>query len=259
MIAQNTWRLLDTGTSTAQWNMAVDEALLVTFAQGDLPIIRLYGWENALSLGRFSNVSKSLDLQNMQAHTVEYVRRISGGGVLVHGGDLSYTLIIPRDWLKDIGVKESYRYLCQFLITLYKKMGYTAKFAADLDYNETKSDVCLAGIESYDLVIEGKKMGGNAQRYTHTALFQHGSIPMRIDDSYFKPFFLEDCGLETAASLQRLGIVISYEKLCDLVQEAFCETFECTLLPDTMSVYEEEKVTDLYAHKYTQAHWNNHA
>lgn len=259
MIAHRTWRLLHTNTGTAQWNLALDEALLASYGEGDLPIIRLYGWENALSIGRFSNPSKSLHLKNVQAHTIQCVRRISGGGILVHGGDLSYTLIIPRNWLKDAGVKESYRYLCQFLINLYKKMGHTARFAADLDLSETKSDVCLAGIESYDLVIEGKKIGGNAQRYTNAAVFQHGSIPMRIDDTYFKPFFLGECGLDTTASLQRLGTVISYEKLCRLLQEAFCETFACTLVPDTLSAREEEKVSDLYANKYTQAHWNDHA
>ncbi|MDP1784954.1 MAG: lipoate--protein ligase family protein, partial [Sulfuricurvum sp.] len=196
MIRHTTWRLLNSNTATAEWNMAVDEALLSGFKEGDMPILRLYGWENALSLGRFSTFFKSLHQENIQAENVPCVRRMSGGGILVHGGDLSYSLIIPRDWLRGKGVKEGYHYLCGFLISLYKKLGHKAQFACDLQWDEIRSDICLAGTQAYDIVIEGKKMGGNAQRHTRHALFQHGSIPIRIDDSFFKPLFLEEAGLD---------------------------------------------------------------
>jgi lipoate-protein ligase A len=256
MIIQNRWRFLDSGTKTAQCNMAIDEALLNNFKEGDMPIIRLYGWEYSLSFGRYSTVSKSLNMHKIQSENISCVRRISGGGILHHGGDLSYTLIIPRDRLKGTGVKESYHHLCAFLILLYKKMGLTANFSCDLQLEEIRSDICLAGREAYDIVIQEKKMGGNAQRYTRHALFQHGSIPMRINDRFVESLFLVDAGIDKMATLEQFGISISYEELAQLVREAFCETFDVTLVADSLSEGEEHHSKLLQAEKYSQTSWN---
>ncbi|MDP2077768.1 MAG: lipoate--protein ligase family protein [Sulfuricurvum sp.] len=258
MIITNTWRLIDSGSETAQSNMAIDEALLNCYKEGDMPIMRLYGWEDSLSFGRFSTLSKSLNTHKVQSENIPCVRRMSGGGILLHGGDLSYTLIIPRDWLKGTGVKESYHYLCGFLISLYKKMGYQAHFARDLKLDEIPSEICLAGLEAYDIVIKGKKIGGNAQRYTRHTLFQHGSIPMRINEVFFNELFSGDAGLDKMATLQQLGTPILYEDLSLLVQEAFCETFEVKLVPDTLSESEQRHAKQLQAEKYSQERWNLH-
>ncbi len=259
MIELKTWRFIDTKIGSASWNMAVDEALLNSVQEGDLPILRLYGWEPSLTAGRFSDISTCVDTQLLEEEKVPCVRRMSGGGILVHGGDISYSLILPRNYLKDKGVKESYRYVCEFLICLYKKLGHTARFAYEQQLEGGGSDICLAGNEAYDIVIGGKKMGGNAQRHTRHVLFQHGSIPMTLDESYFKPLFLGESGLEHAATLERLGITITYEELSSLVQEAFCETFEVKTVADRLRLSEEEGAKELLAHKYTQERWNIHA
>jgi lipoate-protein ligase A len=238
------WRFIDTGSGSAYWNMAVDEVLLEGFREGDLPILRVYGWENALSVGKFSNISKSVDSKKLENQKIPLVRRLSGGGVLVHGGDLSYTLIMSREFLKDKGIKENYRILCGFLIRLYEKLGIR------------RSDICLAGNEAYDIVIQGKKMGGNAQRYTRHTLFQHGSIPMSLNESLFKSLLRGESGLESAASLERLGTAMGYEPLSALMQETFSETFEINLVSDGLTPFEAQRVKELLSSKYTQKRWN---
>lgn len=236
--------------------MAVDEALLLCFKEGDMPILRLYGWEKALSVGRYSNLWRSLDRKTVEEQNIPFVRRISGGGILVHGGDLSYSLIIPRDWVREKGVKESYRYLCSFLIRLYEKLGYRADFAGENSVNVQACDVCLASNEVYDILIEGKKIGGNAQRHTRHALFQHGSIPMSINESFFIPYFSKETGFENAATLENLGTKISYEELSQLLQETFSETLGAKLMSDTLNLSEEQCAKELAEEKYTQASWN---
>lgn len=258
MILHPTWRFIDSGRGTASWNMAVDESLLSSYSEGDLPIIRLYGWENSLSLGRFSTLSATLDPEKLAAEHLPFVRRMSGGGVLVHGGDLSYALILPRDRVNENGVKESYRYLCRFLLNVYHTLGYEGCFAADIQLQTNRSDSCLAAFEAYDIVINGKKMGGNAQRYTRHGLLQHGSIPMRFDESKFVSLFRGDSGLQRAASLQRLGVAMESEQLITLVKEVFCETYQVTLVCDTLTFAEENRAQELAAQKYTQERWNRH-
>lgn len=258
MIMHNTWRFIDSGTQTAQYNMAIDEALLTCFNEGDMPILRLYSWENSLSFGRFSTPLKSLNTPKLKSENISCVRRMSGGGILIHGGDLSYTLIIPRDWLMGVGTKESYHHLCGFLISLYQKLGYQADFACNLQLDEIRSDICLAGREAYDIVIKEKKIGGNAQRYTRHALFQHGSIPMHINESLFKSLFVEDAGLDKTTTLEKLGTAMSYKELSKLVQESFCETFNVKLVSDSLSITEEGHAKQLQNDKYSQEGWNLH-
>ncbi|RKY67589.1 MAG: lipoate--protein ligase family protein, partial [Candidatus Latescibacterota bacterium] len=49
------WRLLETGFCGAAYNMAVDEAILLTCIQGEVPpTVRFYGWKPAaVSVGYF--------------------------------------------------------------------------------------------------------------------------------------------------------------------------------------------------------------
>ncbi|MDO8453872.1 MAG: lipoate--protein ligase family protein [Sulfurimonas sp.] len=250
------WRFIDTGVGSAQYNMAVDEALLQKFSKESLPILRLYRWERSLSFGRFSDVKSALNLKTLQKEKLSHVRRMTGGGVLMHGGDLSYTLILPRESLKDLGVKKSYEYLCGFLLELYKKLGLNAAFAHDLKLQTSKSNFCLASYEPYDILIDGKKMGGNAQRYSRDVLFQHGTIPISLNSELFEDLFLEESGLGVAASLDRLQQAITPERLTDRLLEMFKKTFDATLTWDTLGLSEKERSYELLVNKYSQKGWN---
>ena len=259
MTAPKEWRLITSGRGSAGWNMALDEALLGSFEEGERPILRLYGWEPSLSLGRFSNLSSSIDLSTLATQQLPFVRRMTGGGILVHGDDLSYSLILPRSLLQSRGVKESYRHLCRFLINLYGKLGHRPAFAQELAMGSAPSNLCLAGSEPYDIIIAGRKMGGNAQRYTSRTLFQHGTIPRSIDEERFENLFLEASGLDRAATLKRLGTPLEQEELQQLLIGAFCESFGAALSEEGLRTKERQQAETLLALKYSQQRWNSHA
>ncbi|MFA5501695.1 MAG: biotin/lipoate A/B protein ligase family protein [Sulfurovaceae bacterium] len=252
------WRLIDTGLREGAWNMAVDEALLMSYKREDMPILHLYRWENTISLGRFSAIEKSVDIGQLKKNHIGCVRRMSGGGILVHGSDISYSLILPRIECKE-GVKANYRYLCTFLLRLYEKLGLKAYFVKELESEQKYSNICLAGCEPYDIAIDGKKIGGNAQRYTRNVLFQHGSIPMSLNEMVFQALFLEESGMKSAASLQKCGVKIAHEMLAKLLIETFCETFEADVMSSSLSPYEEQNAIELFENKYTQEGWNIYA
>lgn len=259
MITAKRWRLIESGEGSGAWNMAVDEALLNGFKEGDMPILRLYSWEPSLSLGRFSGAGRSVDLESAEAQGIACVRRISGGGILVHGGDLSYSLILPRNLLRQRGVKKSYRYLCGFLVNLYERLGQKASFAQELQLESKSANVCLAANEPYDLLIGGRKMGGNAQRHTSGAFLQHGTIPVTLDEARFGPLFLEESGLSNAATLEKLGIEVGIDALSKLLKESFSESFGTRFVSGTLSPSEEQRAGELLAKKYSQQRWNLHA
>ena len=250
------WNIIDTGIGSTDWNMAVDEALLYTFSEDDRPILRVYGWHKSLSFGRYSKPHENLDMNRLSVQKTPYARRPTGGGILIHDGDISYSIIIPRKMLKNYGIKESYHYLCQFLIKFYEKLELKAEFASDLNLNIQSSDICLAGHEAYDIIINGKKMGGNAQRYTKYTLLQHGTIPIHFDKKYFEPLFLKDSGLQYAASLRELGVTAQYKDSIHLLIESFSETFHARLSVSQLNPFQQEYAQNLLNNKYKQENWN---
>src|SRR6266404_8254999 len=77
----------DEPSRSAAVNMAIDEAL---FETAEVPTIRFYQWDHpALSFGYFG---KYTEVSN---HDRDIVRRWTGGGIVFHGEDLTYSLVIP--------------------------------------------------------------------------------------------------------------------------------------------------------------------
>ncbi len=248
------WRFIDTKVNDASWNMAVDEALLNNYRKQNLPIFRIYGWKRGLSIGRFTKIQNNLDLDKL--NDLPYVRRMTGGGILVHGGDISYSLIFPKTFLDERSVKESYRYICSFLFSFYGVLGLDVSYLSQTDLKTKKDDICLAGHEPYDIVCGGSKLGGNAQRYSKGLVFQHGSIPLEIDKEFFEPLFFKRSGLDEAATLLENGINIDRKELIAILKKSFCKSFECELIEDKISTTELNSANELLTDKYTLDSWN---
>lgn len=252
----NKWRFIDTGLNNPQWNMSIDEALLSHFEQTKLPILRLYQWEPSLSFGRFSKIADNINIEELYKNSIPYVRRITGGGILVHGGEISYTLVLPRTFVSTLGVKKAYQYLCSFIINFYKNIGLHPQFAIQSNIPCHHSEICLVGNESYDILVQDKKIGANAQRHTKNAILQHGCIPIEIDKIIFSKLFLKESGIEQAQSLSKLGINTKIEKLKELLLETFCETFKTELFIDGLNEHEVKYAKKLYKTKYNLKSWN---
>src|SRR3989440_4298780 len=79
----------DIASRSAALNMALDEALLESATE---PLIRFYKWDHpALSFGYFG---KFADVAN-HATVRDLVRRWTGGGIVFHGDDLTYSVVVP--------------------------------------------------------------------------------------------------------------------------------------------------------------------
>lgn len=185
------WQLWQDGPGDGAWNMALDQALAEAVRdQGHPPVLRFYRWAApTLSLGRFQRPERDLDAPRLRRHLAEdgwqLVRRLTGGGALLHHKEETYALACRQEHLGALNVKESYEALCAFLIGAYRRFGLEASFAAlsraDDPSLGAKTALCFAGHEEYDVTVGGRKLGGNAQRRWHDTVFQHGSIPYEVD------------------------------------------------------------------------------
>jgi len=259
------WRLIDTGPLSGAMNMAVDEALLRSFdPAASRPILRLYGWEPAaLSLGRFQKAAEVLDMERCLMDGVPIVRRITGGGVIYHADELTYSVICsPAQLPLASSIKDSFRELTSFLLSFYRRLGLQAEYAVDTLSDRSrlgeKTDFCFAGRETFDILVNGSKIGGNAQRRLKEVVFQHGSIPIvnraAVGLGYMRNQLAEYA--EATSSLTECDVAADRDRLCCELKNVFSHTFSVEMLEGDCTAEEQADTVRLMRDKYSYDGWN---
>ncbi len=161
-------------------NMAIDEALLEC---AKVPSLRLYRWDHAaLSFGYFGRYA---DVAPQQPER-DLVRRWTGGGVVLHGEDLTYSLILPaRDSFfanSSMSIYAAIHESIRAALVASGKRAELATVAGVVDAGTAVSDRgysaghCFANPVRADVLVNGQKVAGAAQRRTRAGLLQQGSI-----------------------------------------------------------------------------------
>jgi lipoate-protein ligase A len=172
----------------AATNMAIDEALL---EQAAAPSIRFYRWQSpGLSFGYFG---KFVDVAGYEAER-DLVRRWTGGGIVFHGDDLTYSIVIPANDPRFSEPSISiYEKIHRALADVLGDIGQPAVVAAiddrgsvacstetgvnDPDYKAARCCCnCFSKPVRADVMLNGRKIAGAAQRRTRAGLLHQGSI-----------------------------------------------------------------------------------
>ncbi len=170
--ARNPWLLLDTGTGDSAFNMALDEALLEFAPETNQPVLRFYGWtQPAASFGYFQHIA---DLEGA-THLRPLVRRPTGGGLVPHDLDWTYSVVIPpsHPWY-ELRATESYERMHLWIQSAFGTLGVATDLATDC--RQEVPGQCFAGYEKSDVLRLGRKLAGAAQRRTKAGLLIQGSI-----------------------------------------------------------------------------------
>ncbi len=161
-------------------NMAVDDWLLDTVIR---PVLRIYAWEPGWgSFGYFvADAEASEALPGLRR-----VRRRTGGGIVDHRHDWTYTLVVPTgEPLADLRGGESYRYIHAALAVALEQEGHRACLAADP--GPVKGGECFARPAAHDLLdAGGRKIAGAGQRRSGRGLLHQGSVAVPLGPEFGK-------------------------------------------------------------------------
>lgn len=234
-------RVLETGYNNAALNMAIDEALIENI--GDAPILRIYGWRPAaVSIGYFQSIREEVDLEKCSKIGVDVVRRLTGGGAVLHETELTYSFITKQ---YPQNIMESYRWICETIVISIKRLGFDASF-----------------VPLNDIVVKGKKVSGSAQTRRKGVLLQHGTLLLDVDvdkmfcvlkvpSEKFKDKIIKDVK-ERVTSLAGT----TFEEMASSLKTSFATKFDAKLLADTMSTEEINHAKWLAERKYNSREWN---
>lgn len=168
----NTWRLLQSGPGAADFNMALDEALLEFAARMGNPVLRFYGWtEPAASFGYSQKHADVASLTRLRP----LIRRPTGGGLVPHDADWTYSLVFPpaHAWY-GLRATESYRRIHEWIHDAFSQLGVTTELSPCS--RKAAPGQCFVGAEQFDLLWHGRKIAGAAQRRNRHGLLIQGSV-----------------------------------------------------------------------------------
>lgn len=206
------WFRLRSGPTDPALNMAIDQALLEAAPGRGVPVLRCYSWDRpAASFGYFQRLADVSLLTTLRP----LVRRSTGGGVVPHDADWTYSAVIPpsHPWY-GLSATESYERMHRWLRDAFTMIGVPTRLAPCCD--PSGPGQCFVGAEKSDLLHGDRKIAGAAQRRNRLGLLIQGSIHPPAGAE--RPAF--ESALEQVATLQHAATWHDLPETDQLLEQA---------------------------------------
>jgi lipoate-protein ligase A len=211
------------GRAGRYFNMAADEALLRLV---ELPVLRLYRWAepDAISIGYFE---KAADVPAGRP----FVRRYTGGGLVDHSHDLTYTLALPKSHpLTQAGTGPSYQAIHRAVAEALARHGFDVHLTPVND--PTDHPACFQKAVRFDVVDgRGRKLAGAAQRRTREGCLHQGSILP--------------------------GAPFDWDSLAQALTNCLTDVLGAPPMPSALSEAEAALAAELESTRYATSAWND--
>jgi len=241
-------RLLNDIKTNGAMQMAIDEAILTNCIKNKIPCLRFFEWEpSCVTIGFFQAIKKEVDLEKAKSEGIDVVRRYTGGGAVFHDKELTYSIFLPEEMVgRDI--LDSYDLICGGIIKGFEKLGIKAEFKA-----------------INDIIVNGKKISGNAQTRRNNWVLQHGTILLDVDvEKMFSLLKVPDEKIrdkliqvvkERVTSIRHEGYNFSFKDIKEALVFGFSELFG--EFEQSLLTKEEVELSEkLVKEKYSTNEWN---
>lgn len=248
------WRFLPVVLNDGYTNMAIDEAILLSRIKGIVPnTVRLYQWSpSTVSIGMHQSIKQEVDAAEIERRGFQLVRRISGGGAVLHasGAEITYSVVarIPEliaNESKGTAIESCYYVILEAIQRTLAKISQSVSSMPGVIH-------CPA------MLVDGKKFSGNAQCVKNNYLLQHGTILLSTDpdemysvlkppESVTKSRMVRSVKAKVIGLEEYLGISIDPVDFGEKFKESFSELLDITffdgeLVPEECDLIETLKV-----------------
>ena len=201
--------------------------------------------DNAIIIGRHQNTAAEINEEFVRERGIRVVRRLSGGGAVYHDlGNLNFTFIVDA----EPGQKVDLRRFCQPIADTLCKLGANATVDG-----------------RNDILIDGKKISGNAQYVRQGRVMHHGTILFDSDMSVLGPALKPDPTKISAKGVKSVRSRVTNVRPClreDMTIEQFRTALTRSLFSgDDFVRYEltdadVAAITEIQHQRYAQHEWN---
>lgn len=182
-------QVINTGRAPAQEIMDQDEALLEGLDPSGQPILHLYEWKHpSATYGYFAQPARDLDLEAAKRRGLDLAKRPTGGGIVFHIWDLAFSFLMPANHPAfSLNTLENYRFVNEaVLATMHEIFPQSPASLIEASFapkSEECSHFCMARPTQYDVVYQGKKIAGAAQRRRKSGYLHQGTISLAPPDT----------------------------------------------------------------------------
>lgn len=150
---------LETNSTDPFYNLAFEEYVLANRTGGDY--LLLWQNDNTVVIGRNQNAEAEIDRTFVEAHGIRVVRRATGGGAVYHDlGNLNYSFITDAGETEKLAIKR----FTQPVVSALRELGLRAEASG-----------------RNDILVEGRKVSGTAQRLLRARILHHGTLLFDAD------------------------------------------------------------------------------
>jgi len=270
----NFWRLIRSGSLTGAENMARDEALLESVAAGDSgPVLRLYRWSPAtVTLGYGQRGRTVVNLDACRGLGLDVVRRCTGGRAVLHDLEMTYAVISQeQNTVFPGGILNNYQVIARILQQTLVQLGLRVQLAAErsrgLDGDGAERSACFTAPGQFELLYDGRKLAGCAQKRFRNCFLQHGSIPLSLDLERLFMALNTNPAVPVTRGVRLLtdhvGWINRWRKdpvTLDQLEQQFVEQFsnlkQVAFIEDQLTAKELRRSVDLRERQYSNAEWN---
>jgi lipoate-protein ligase A len=256
-----TWHLIvEPEPLPGSWNMAVDERLFQLAETSPRTFLRFYRWEKpTASLGYSQEASRVVDADFCRAHGIDIVRRMTGGKLVLHDREVTYSVASSDEAAFTATLRDSYRLISTGLLKGLERMGLSARLAQTSPQAYIKGTMpCFAFPARDEIEIEGKKIVGSAQKRTGALFLQHGSIPLEKDEALLAAVSrpgesAESLGMTSLS--EALGRPVDFDAVVGPLVQGFADLFGVSFERFALAPADREAVRALQASKYAADAW----
>ena len=255
------WDLIvDDTPLDGSWNMAVDDYLFQSLTDELQTSLRFYSWKNpTVSLGYSQKVLEVADVEFCQKNGIDIVRRMTGGKLVLHHKEVTYSLTSSDTEIFTSNLNDSYRLISEALMKGLKMMGLAPALASPAPQEYVRGNLpCFSYPSRNEVEVLGKKIIGSAQKRVGTKFIQHGSIPIEEDDDLLTSIsFLElaDEEIRMISLTEALDRPIDFNQAVGIFTQGIEEYFDIQLKRRILSDSDNESIRQIHKEKYGNPTW----
>ena len=245
------WRFISDPKLPAAMNMAIDEAIALSFREKKIPTLRVYRWDApALTIGSFQKMEADLS-SSLRNNGIPVIRRITGGRALLHDREITYSVVADtNDPLFSGGIKKTFFAIAQGLLAGLRHLGVEAEVFVPRE-KVIQGPFCMTSLSWYEIAVSGKKLIGSAQKRWVDHFLQHGSLSLA--PSLFEEQFQIETPLHLCKLLPKLPPFSEIERA---LREGFETAFGIQMKETSLTEEEKRMAHRLVSEKYLNKDWN---
>lgn len=249
-------RFIDSGPRAAVENMAIDEALALSAGQSrDFACLRFYRWlPYALSFGYNQSPEKLVDLNAVADSGLGIVRRMSGGKMVFHADEHTFSLVFTLEFIKEKCPEartflDMFRFAIEPLVQALVDAGVPARFSSAREMHSGRGNHlhCYAAAAGHSVFAGQHKLIGAAGVFRNDCLIIHGSIPISIVNLP-EEIFLSENRRDLAVKMAYLNEFLdvnAIQRLPAAVVRHYATVLDCKLSESELNEFEKQHVEAL--------------